>query len=53
MIKVGTLINVFENLATLEPKCSNCETKIILGVTTKYDSKWKCHVCLKCNGKLL
>jgi hypothetical protein len=53
VIKVGTLINVFDNLATLEPKCAKCDTKIVLGVTTKYDQKDKCHVCLKCNDKLL
>ena len=47
------LINVFDSVAALEPKCVDCDTKIVLGITTKFSAKDKCHVCLKCGGKLL
>lgn len=50
---VGALLNVFENIEALEPKCPRCRTKIVLGVTTTYYDKVRAHVCLKCGGKLL
>ena len=46
-------LNIFENISLLEPKCPKCNTKIVLGVSTHYNQKNKCHVCLKCGQKLL
>ena len=45
-------INFFESLQHMEPKCPKCETKIDYGVTTKFDSKLNCHICLKCGEAL-
>ncbi|HZX44881.1 MAG TPA: hypothetical protein VFF28_04315 [Candidatus Nanoarchaeia archaeon] len=47
------LLNIFNDVQALEPKCPTCDTKIMLGVTTKFFPKYKAHVCLKCGGKLL
>ncbi|MBW2989325.1 hypothetical protein KY358_03335 [Candidatus Woesearchaeota archaeon] len=50
---MGNLINVFDNVEALEPKCPGCKAKIVLGLTTRYDKGHKCHVCLKCSSRLL
>ncbi len=39
----------FNSVDYLEPRCSHCNTKIDYDVTTKWDDKYDCHVCLSCN----
>jgi len=46
------LLGIFSDVSKLEPHCPGCDTKIILGVTTKYGIKYRCPVCLKCGQKL-
>ncbi len=42
-------VNIFEDIAVLEPKCPRCESIIKLGVNTRFDAEKKAHVCIKCS----
>ncbi|MCF7861770.1 hypothetical protein K9M79_06000 [Candidatus Woesearchaeota archaeon] len=46
------MINVFDSLQYLEPKCPHCDSKIEYGETTRYDDETRTHVCIKCNHPL-
>ena len=45
-------INFFDSVDHLEPKCPGCNAKIDWGITTEYDDKNDCHVCLNCGAVL-
>ena len=45
-------INFFDSVEYLEPKCPGCETVLDYGVNTKFDSRHKAHVCMKCGTAL-
>ena len=42
-------IHFFESIEHLEPRCPKCKNKIDYGVTTKFNNRYKAHVCLNCN----
>ncbi|MFH1642359.1 MAG: hypothetical protein ABIC04_05685 [Nanoarchaeota archaeon] len=46
------MIGIFDDINVLEPKCDGCYNVIKLGVTTKYHSIKKAHVCLECGYTL-
>ena len=41
-------LNLFDSIEFLEPKCPRCSNKIDYGVTTRYHTLKKAHVCLNC-----
>jgi len=43
-------LNFFDSIDYLEPRCPKCKAKIEYGVTTKFDEKRQCHICLKCGA---
>ena len=42
------VLNFFNSMEHLEPKCPSCKSNIEYGVTTKFDDEKEAHVCIKC-----
>ena len=46
------MINYFNVVEYLEPKCPGCGVKLDYGVNTEYNEKINSHVCLNCGTKI-
>ena len=42
------MMNVFDSVAFLEPKCGNCDEALHYGTNTRFDDDLQAHVCLHC-----
>ncbi len=42
------MVDFFNSINYLEPRCPNCSTKLDYGVNTSFNLKHKTHVCVKC-----
>lgn len=46
------ILNVFDSVDMLEPRCPKCKMVLDYGTNTKFDEKTKRHICMKC-GEML
>lgn len=47
---INMVLNFFNSMEHLEPKCPNCKSKVEYGVTTKFDDSKEAHVCINCGN---
>jgi len=45
---VVVLVNFFEQVENLEPRCPGCNGKVSFGLTTEYRAQVDTHVCKTC-----
>ncbi len=42
------ILNVFDSVEYLEPKCPKCKVVLEYDTNTKFDDKKQAHICLSC-----
>ncbi len=43
-------VDFFNSVDHLAPKCPGCHVTLDYGLTTKYNEKYKTHVCMHCGA---
>ena len=46
------MLNFFNSVEHLEPRCPKCRTVLDYGVNTEFDDSVNAHICLRCDSIL-
>lgn len=49
---MGGILNIFDSIEHLEPRCPGCNVVIKYCINTKFDDKINAHKCINC-GEIL